>query len=322
LEHLGDPQAVLVIEASGFFKKNRRSADAACRYSGMAGRIENCPIRVLACKMIQEALVMRKLLLALLTIALLCATAAATEFRGRPEWGHYFEEASTRGTFVLYDLQRDSYQVSDRQRAETRFIPASTYKIPHTLIALETGVAADEHQVFPWDGTQREYATWNRDHTLRTALKYSVVPVYQGIARQIGERRMQEYVTKFDYGNADISGGIDRFWLDGGLRISPIEQLQFLVKLYRNALPVQERSQRIVKEIMLTEATSEYILRAKTGYGTRFSPGIGWWVGWVERDDNTYFFAINMDITGEAQLGARIAIAKAIMRSERILPEP
>jgi len=106
----------------------------------------------------------------------------------------------------------------------------------------------------------------------------------------------------------------------GGLRISPVEQVQFIVKLYGNALPVQERSQRIVKEILLIEATAVYILRAKTGYGVRFTPGIGWWVGWVEREDNTYFFALNMDITSKEQLGARIAIAKAILRAEGILP--
>jgi beta-lactamase class D len=84
-------------------------------------------------------------------------------------------------------------------------------------------------------------------------MQYSVVPVNQGIARQIGARRMQEYVTKLQYGNANTSEGIDRFWLDGGLRISPMEQVQFLVKLYHNALPVQKRSQRIIKELMLNE---------------------------------------------------------------------
>src|SRR5919108_3773525 len=167
----------------------------------------------------------RTLRLALCMMPLLCATATAAELRDRPEWTRYFTDAGTQGTFVLYDLQHDTYQVSDRQRAETRFIPASTFKIPNSLIALDTGVVTDEDHVFPWDKTKREDVSWNRDHTLRTALKYSVVPVYQGIARQVGTQRMQEYVTKLQYGNADISGGIDQFWLDGGLRISPVEQV-------------------------------------------------------------------------------------------------
>ena len=136
----------------------------------------------------------RKLIFALCMMSFLYATARAAEFRERPEWIRYFTDAGTQGTFVLYDLQHDRYQVSDRHRADTRFIPASTFKIPNSLIALDTGVVTDEHHVFPWDKTMREDASWNRDHTLRTALKYSVVPVYQGIARQIGAQRMQQMI--------------------------------------------------------------------------------------------------------------------------------
>jgi beta-lactamase class D len=260
------------------------------------------------------------LVLALFLGPLLCAPTSAAEVRDRPDWARHFADAGTKGTFVLYDLRHDRQQVSDPQRAATRFIPASTFKIPNSLIALETGVVADEHQVFPWDKTAREDASWNRDHTLRTAVKYSVVPVFQVIARQIGAQRMQEYVTKLQYGNADISGGVDRFWLDGGMRISPVEQVQFLVKLYRNALPAQERSQRIVKELLLVEVTPAYVLRAKTGYGVRFTPAIGWWVGWVEREDGTHVFALNMDVTRAEHLSARFAIARAILRGEGILP--
>ena len=260
------------------------------------------------------------LVLALFLVPVLWASASAAELRDRPEWTRHFTDAGTSGTFVLYDLRHDRQQVSDRQRAAMRFIPASTFKIVNALIALDTGVVADEHQVFPWDRVNREDASWNRDHTLRTAVKYSVVPVFQGIARQLGEPRMREYVTRLQYGNADIGGGIDRLWLDGGLRISPVEQVELLVRLYRNALPAQERSQRIVKELLLVEATSAYVLRAKTGYGVRFTPGIGWWVGWVEREDGIHVFALNMDIARAEHLTARIAIARAILRAEGILP--
>ena len=260
------------------------------------------------------------LILVLFLELVLWATTSAAEVRDRPDWTRHFTDAGTKGTFVLYDLRHDRQQVSDPQRAATRFIPASTFKIPNSLIALDTGVAADEHQVFPWDKTPREDASWNRDHTLRTAVKYSVVPVFQDIARQIGAERMREYVTRLQYGNADISGGIDRFWLDGGLRISPVEQVQFLIKLYRNALSAQERSQRIVKELLLVEATPAFVLRAKTGYGVRFTPAIGWWVGWVEREDGTHVFALNMDVTRPEHLSARFAIARAILRAEGLLP--
>lgn len=262
----------------------------------------------------------RTLMLSLLFPLLFSPTPGSDEPLERPEWAQHFAEAGTQGVFVLYDLQNDRTQVSDRRRAETRFIPASTFKIPNSLIALETGVVADERQVFPWDQVEREIAAWNRDHTLRTAITYSAVPVYQEIARRIGAERMQEHLMRLGYGNADIGGGIDRFWLDGDLRISAMEQVAFLVRLYHNTLPVAERSQRIVKEILINEATTAYILRAKTGYATPPSGRIGWWVGWVEREDNTHFFALNLDVTADEHLAARIGIARAILQAEGVLP--
>ncbi|MDX7310482.1 penicillin-binding transpeptidase domain-containing protein, partial [Klebsiella pneumoniae] len=131
-------------------------------------------------------------------------------------------------------------------------------------------------------GQTRDIAAWNRDHDLITAMKYSVVPVDQEFARQIGEARMSKMLHAFDYGNEDISGNVDSFWLDGGIRISATQHIAFLRKLYHNKLHVSERSQRIVKQAMLTESNGDYIIRAKTGYSTSIEPKIVWWVGWVE----------------------------------------
>jgi SRSO17 transposase len=46
IQHLGDPDGVLVIDETGFLKKGRHSAGVARQYSGTAGRIENCQIGV------------------------------------------------------------------------------------------------------------------------------------------------------------------------------------------------------------------------------------------------------------------------------------
>src|ERR1700757_3664653 len=46
VESLGDPQAVLVIDETGFLKKGRHSAGVARQYSGTAGRVENCQVGV------------------------------------------------------------------------------------------------------------------------------------------------------------------------------------------------------------------------------------------------------------------------------------
>ena len=126
--------------------------------------------------------------------------------------------------------------MTDEGRARTGYLPGSTFKIPHALIALETGVVADvDKEVIRWDGVVREIEEWNRDHTLRTAMRYSVVPVFQQIANRIGAERMKQFVDAFDYGNRDIGGALDRFWLDGALRISALEQIEFLQALLSRA---------------------------------------------------------------------------------------
>ncbi|MGE0489353.1 MAG: class D beta-lactamase [Vulcanimicrobiota bacterium] len=255
----------------------------------------------------------------LILLLLLSLAAAAKE---RPDWESFFE--GVPGTMVV--VHQGETDVYSPARADRGFVPASTYKVPHSLIALETGVLRDGHEQLRWDGVERQYATWNRDHVLRTAMKYSVVPIYQRFARAIGEERMRTYLEKIHYGNADIDGGIDRFWLDGKLRISARQQVEFLQHLYADELPFRPENQLLVKTAMLVEATPEYVIRAKTGYengvegyGHPERPGVGWWVGWVERDTEVVFFALNLDIASADQLGLRQSVARAILKSEGYL---
>jgi len=166
------------------------------------------------------------------------ANAAPTQnVTEHPEWKAYFDEAGVTGTCVVYSFKDDRYHVWNLDRASRRFAPASTFKIPNSLIALETGVAKDERQVFKWDGVKREIEGWNRDHDLRTAIKASAVPVYQQIAREVGRERMEKYVRDFQYGNMDASGPIDQFWLGSSLQISALEQIDFLKRLVTFQLP-------------------------------------------------------------------------------------
>lgn len=256
----------------------------------------------------------------LLVASIIGMPAEAKEWQETQSWNTHFTEHKTQGVVVLWNENKQQGYTNDLKRANQEFLPASTFKIPNSLIALDLGVVKDEHQVFKWDGQTRDIAAWNRDHDLITAMKYSVVPVYQEFARQIGEARMSKMLQAFDYGNEDISGNLDTFWLDGGIRISAIQQIEFLRKLYHNKLHVSERSQRIVKQAMLTEANADYIIRAKTGYSVRIEPKIGWWVGWVELDDNVWFFATNMDMPTAEGLGLRQTITKEVLKQEKIIP--
>src|SRR5258705_4417890 len=239
----------------------------------------------------------------------------------QPDLGDAFTELGTAGTFAVLDTGGGRIIVSDRERAETGFLPASTFKIPNSLIALDTGIATDaDGTIFPWDKEVRDFDAWNRDHTLRTAFQASAVPVYQDIARKIGVERMQQYVDAFDYGNRDISGApIDMFWLNGKLRISAMQQIGFLQKLYRRELPVSERSQEIVRDIMYMEQTDLGPLRGKTGaVGIGVEPGskatLGWLVGWVDHANKPYIFAMNIDVRGPRQLSQRLLITKTLLK--------
>lgn len=206
----------------------------------------------------------------------------------------HFEAFGAEGAFVLHDATTGRRLVHDPERARTRFLPASTFKIPNSLIALETGVLADEREVIRWDGVDRG-DWWNGDMDMRKAFGRSAVWFYQDVARRIGEPRMREWVERLGYGNADTSGGIDRFWLDGGLRISAEEQVEFLRRLHAGALPVSVRSHRIVRDVMRLEDGDGYVLRGKTGWARHGGVNYGWLVGWVEKGAAVYFFATQIE---------------------------
>ncbi len=229
------------------------------------------------------------------------------------------------GTIVVYDAAADKYIVHNRERSTRRLTPFSTFKIPNSCIALETGIISDVDSGFSWDTTKyRPEAwwpeTWTAKHTMRSAIKYSVVPFYREVASRIGEKRMNAYLRKFSYGNGDISSGLDNFWLDGSLAISAMEQVAFLVKFYRNELGVATATTDAVKDILVQEKADGYTLSAKTGGGSflkdRPDVALGWYVGYVEKEKNVWFFALNIDGTSfEDVRDARIAIARAVLRA-------
>jgi len=216
-------------------------------------------------------------------------------FTERNDFKKYFDEYGHEGCFVLYDLKNDSYLKYNPSRCSERFIPASTFKIFNSLVGLETGSVKDEYEVFKWDSVKRFYDMWNQDLDMVNAFKYSAVWFYQELARRIGEEKMKYYISNNHYGNENISGGIDKFWLDGGIRISADEQIEMLKKLYLNQLKFSKRSMDIVKKIMIYDQTKDYTIRAKTGWAIRVEDQVGWFVGYVEKNDDIYFFALNVE---------------------------
>ncbi len=212
-----------------------------------------------------------------------------------------------------------------------RYTPASTFKIPNALIAVETGAVKNAETVMVWDKvkypaqdwTSEPFIHWTRNHTLRSAMRYSVIWYFREIALDIGEEKMKTQLAKFAYGNEDISGGLaskrmfEAFWLNNSLKISADEQIEFLRKFYEGKLSVSGRSTDIVKQILVLEETPNYKLSGKTGgVGNLNGKALGWFIGYLETKDNTYFFALNMD--GENYMAIR---DKRIDLTKQILSE-
>jgi beta-lactamase class D len=269
-----------------------------------------------------QPLITRRHALGLLAVASLLpsrsfANVAYPKTELRADLARRFTDAGTVGTFVAYSVDAYTLITSDNDRSVEARLPASTYKIPNSLIALETGVVQDpDKDVFKWDGVKRSIETWNRDHTLRTAIAASAVPVYQEIARRIGQERMQKYVDLFEYGNRNIGGGIDQFWLTGDLRIDPVQQVDFVDRLRRGVLPISKRSQDLVRDILPVTQVGDAIIRAKSGLlgAERGQPSLGWMVGWAEKGEARAVFALNMDCKEPRHIADRMNLTQACLR--------
>jgi len=200
--------------------------------------------------------------------------------------------------------------------------PCSTYKIPNSLIALETGVASGPDFLLKWDGVKRARPEWNRDHTLQSAIRVSAVWYYQELARRIAMDRMQRHVDAFDYGNRDLSAGIDRFWLGSSLRISADQQLRFLEKLQQGALPISARAQQVVRDITRQQWSEGVSYHGKTGScGSDDGTSHGWWVGFVTRGEQRHAFAANIIGKDASGLKLRPMVEKALVELD-VLPPP
>lgn len=236
-----------------------------------------------------------------------------------------FDRFGMDGTFILFDPVSNQYSGYHPARWDSGYLPASTFKIPNTLIGLDCG-AIDTTVVFAWDGIPRRLSDWNRDLTLPEAFRVSCVPCYQELARKIGTVRMQEYLSRLNYGHMDVSPEtIDLFWLEGNSRITPREQVAFLRRLQQERLALSPSAMKTVKSILLNEETPGYRLFGKTGWALRNGNNYGWFVGWIETADRILFVATLIEPKNQEEIRdfqlARKGITLEVLRSLDIIRE-
>lgn len=235
--------------------------------------------------------------------------------------GQIFSKHHTEGTIVLSSLKANTAIIYNTERAQQRFASASTFKILHSLIALEEKVIGKDN-IIKWDGTTHDISTWNQDQTLASAFKVSCVWCYQGFAKHISPQKYQSYIAENQFGELQTPFQQTTFWLDGSLKISALEQINFLKKLYQHQLKFSANSYQILEEIMLAEKTPNYRLYAKTGWATRSSPKIGWYVGYVTTAQDTWLFAFNMNANKNKDLALRQTITKEVLQQQQIIDVP
>jgi beta-lactamase class D len=267
---------------------------------------------------------------------LLFASCADTRIKEHEEWGKHFKEYGiSNGCFILRDQTHETIHYYNKDRCLERFSPASTFKIFNSLVALETSVAPDEQLVIPWDSVERMMPEWNKDMDMREAFAVSSVPYYQELARRIGAERMQHFLDTAKYGNMKMGPRVDSFWLDNSLQISADEQVGLVKRLYFGELKgFSERSQRIVRSLMLREETAGYRLYYKTGWGDADGKEVMWVTGFAERIVEVQehkqsmnksnvrfvptFFALNFEIPqdGNARdwMQVRIELLRALLK--------
>jgi beta-lactamase class D len=232
-------------------------------------------------------------------VFLILFSMAAIRSTGQTNLAQPFEDCQIKGSITLFDYKEKKWISSDINDSHIPTLPASTFKIINTLIALESGVIANENQIIQWPGWTDTVKYGYRpdiyhDISMKEAFKASAGWAYVELAKKIGKPKYKDYLTASKYGNVDLSVNDDDFWNFGDLAISPVNQIEVLIGVYEESLPFRKESFKILKDMMIEQKTADYTLRAKTGWTRDHGKDTGWWVGYVERGEHVYFFATRL----------------------------
>jgi len=226
-------------------------------------------------------------------------TSKNDEVLVRQDFKKYFDECNVEGAIAIYDNKNHTWILSDTVATRKETLPASTFKIINLLIALETKTIASENDIVKWPGSTDTLKYDYRpniyhDITVKEAFEVSAGWAFIELAKKIGKDNYKKYLTLCHYGNINLSQTDPDFWNFGAFGISPINQVEFLKKLYEEKLPFSKRNIHIVKKVMITEQNDDYTIHSKTGWTRENDINTGWWVGYIENKNGAYFFATRL----------------------------
>ncbi|WP_168370988.1 OXA-134 family carbapenem-hydrolyzing class D beta-lactamase OXA-915 [Acinetobacter lwoffii] len=232
-----------------------------------------------------------------------------------------FDQAQSAGVLVIQRGQQIQVYGNDLGRADTEYVPASTFKMLNALIGLQHGKATT-NEIFKWDGKKRSFTTWEKDMTLGEAMQASAVPVYQELARRIGLELMQQEVRRIQFGNQQIGQQVDNFWLVGPLKVTPKQEVQFVSALAREQLAFDPQVQQQVKAMLFLQERKAYRLYVKSGWGMDVEPQVGWLTGWVETPQaEIVTFSLNMQMQNGIDPAIRLEILQQALAELGLYPK-
>ena len=223
------------------------------------------------------------------------------------------------GSFVLYDLENDAWSIHDMEHATLRVAPNSTYKIYDALFGLEEGIITPDDSLIAWSGETYPFEAWNANQTLQSAMNSSVNWYFQSVDEQLGASNIYSYIQEIGYGNENMSGDFSTYWMESSLEISPVEQVELLTRLQNNSFGFAPENINAVKDAICLSASDAGTFYGKTGTGRVDGQDVnGWFVGFVETADNTYFFATNIGADSDATGGNATEITMSILSDMNI----
>lgn len=209
---------------------------------------------------------------------------------------------------LCFVAQENGLVILEEGDCKSRRPCCSTFKIAISLMGFNEGILVSETtpELHFKPGYYDLLDSWKQPQSPATWMKNSCVWYSQVLTQEIGMKKFADYVSGFNYGNCDVSGdkgkdnGLTNCWLSSSLQISGFEQVDFLMRLLDQNLPVSSRAMEMTRKLLYLEEIGDgWKLYGKTGSGYELNIDgsrnmerpIGWFIGWINKDDREVLFA-------------------------------